>query len=383
MPPAADKKPMHEAELIFPPKPKHSHGSSIVETPKGSLLAVWFHGSGERTADDVMIQGARKRKGEEEWCEPFLAADSQNLPDCNPALFMDPRGTLWLFWIAVLDNDWGGSLLKYRTSTDYEGDGPPKWEWQDVIHCRIKNLEEMYIQALEKAERELAERIESHPGLKRDMSESRKKVKAKLSCRLGWMTRLHPIMISKRRMMLGLYSDVFNCSVAAFTEDWGGSWDFSHPIIGFGNIQPSFVMKTNGDIVAMMRENGVTRRIRHSVSKDGGMTWSLVQCMKIPNTGSSVECIVLDNGNWLLICNDTTKGRHSLAVYLSEDEGRTWKWKRHLELWKPDKGSASYPSLVQAEDGTFHCTYSYRDSGIRGASIKHAHFNEAWIKQGD
>ena len=33
----------------------------------------------------------------------------------------------------------------------------------------------------------------------------------------------------------------------------------------------------------------------------------------------------------VLIHNDTEKGRHRLAVSLSEDEGGTWKWTRHLE----------------------------------------------------
>ncbi|MHC4074033.1 MAG: exo-alpha-sialidase, partial [Planctomycetota bacterium] len=38
---------------IFPLQGKHVHSSSIVECPNGDLLACWFHGSGERTADDV------------------------------------------------------------------------------------------------------------------------------------------------------------------------------------------------------------------------------------------------------------------------------------------------------------------------------------------
>ena len=144
---AADA-PLYEAEAIFSPNEKHNHGSSIVETSEGDLLACWFHGSGERRSDDVLIQGARKRRGEDDWSEPFLMADSQNLPDCNPVLFIDPRGTLWLFWIAVQNNEWGGSLLKYRTSTDYSEDGAPKWDWQDVIHCRPQKLEEQYLAML-------------------------------------------------------------------------------------------------------------------------------------------------------------------------------------------------------------------------------------------
>ena len=42
----------YEAELIFPLEHWHNHASCIVECPNGDLLVCWFHGSGERTADD-------------------------------------------------------------------------------------------------------------------------------------------------------------------------------------------------------------------------------------------------------------------------------------------------------------------------------------------
>ncbi|KXK31973.1 MAG: hypothetical protein UZ16_OP3001002691, partial [Candidatus Hinthialibacteria bacterium OLB16] len=47
-------------ENIFPLQPQHCHSSSLVELPNGDLLVCWFQGSGERTADDVQILGARK-----------------------------------------------------------------------------------------------------------------------------------------------------------------------------------------------------------------------------------------------------------------------------------------------------------------------------------
>ena len=74
----------YEAEQIFALEGIHNHGSSIVESPNGDLLACWFHGRGERTADDVLVQGARKPAGGKQWSERFLMADSQDLPDCKP-----------------------------------------------------------------------------------------------------------------------------------------------------------------------------------------------------------------------------------------------------------------------------------------------------------
>jgi hypothetical protein len=46
--------------------------------------------------------------------------------------------------------------------------------------------------------------------------------------------------------------------------------------VGFGNIQPSLIRKSDGTIVAMMRENGPRQRIRNASSSDEGMTWSAV-----------------------------------------------------------------------------------------------------------
>ena len=125
--------PSFESELIFPPERFHNHSPSIVQTPKGHLLACWFHGQGERKDNSLVILASRKKKSADKWSEPFVLADNKSLPDQNPTLFIDPQKRLWLFWISSLDNEVRGHFLKYRISTDYEADGPPKWNWQDSL----------------------------------------------------------------------------------------------------------------------------------------------------------------------------------------------------------------------------------------------------------
>ncbi len=120
--------------LVFPLRPKHVHASSIVECPDGSLLCAWFHGSGERTSPDVVIQGARlKERKHRPGAQVFSMADTPNLPDCNPVLFVGPGRGLWLFWIAVPAERWEDSLLRFRKAREYGGEGPPKWDWQDDL----------------------------------------------------------------------------------------------------------------------------------------------------------------------------------------------------------------------------------------------------------
>src|SRR5437763_854431 len=132
--PAASEKPFCESELIFPLEHWHNHASCIVETPKGDLLVCWFHGSGERTADDVKIEGARLRKGSQKWNPRFTMADTPALPDGNPCMFIDPQGRLWFIHTTIQDNHWESALLKVRISDDYHHDGVPRWQSSEVLH---------------------------------------------------------------------------------------------------------------------------------------------------------------------------------------------------------------------------------------------------------
>ena len=210
----------------------------------------------------------------------------------------------------------------------------------------------------------------------------------KLSQRLGWQPRCKPTILSTGRILLPLYSDTFSFSLMAVSDDEGKTWYASEPLIGFGNIQPSVLERKDGSLVAYMRENGPLDKIRVSESRDGGLTWGEVGALDIPNPGSGLDAVRLANGHWVLIYNDTRQKRNSLAVSLSEDEGRTWAITRHLE--RHDEGAYHYPAIIQGADGTIHAVYSYfvpnETSDNRkkeGKSMKHAAFNEDWIRAGD
>ncbi|MHC1763184.1 MAG: exo-alpha-sialidase [Verrucomicrobiia bacterium] len=393
--------PFLKAELIFPPEHWHNHASCIVEAANGDLIVCWFHGSGERTADDVKIEGARLRKGEGKWSPRFTMADTLGYPDTNCAMFIDPRGRLWLLWPTILANEWHTALMKYRISTDYLGDGPPRWETSEVLH--VTPGPEFAVAVDDYLTRNAAslESMAAAADLPKERVQEfikglRTKAKDKLYRRLGWMTRAHPFILDDTRLIVPLYSDGFSFSLMAITDDWGQTWKTSTPLIGAGNIQPSIVQRRDGSLYTLMRDNGPPpQRLLASESKDRGETWSPVVDSDLPNPGSGAEVIRLKNGHWVLISNDTESGRHSLAVQISDDEGKTWRWKRHLELDEPgpESGRFHYPSIIQGRDGTLHASYSYHlhrrdlpkdvDGDPASKSIKHAHFNEEWVMQGD
>ncbi|MGH9338224.1 MAG: sialidase family protein [Acidobacteriota bacterium] len=416
---------------IFEPIALHVHGSGIVELPNGDLLTCWFEGSGERWADDVLIKGARLRTGEEAWSEPFQLANTAGFPDINPVLFLDGKNRLWLLWYTVQANLWETSLLKYRISTNYMmPEGPPEWDWQEVLHVKPGDSTERgiqprdrFVEAVQRKtseyaaylkrigflpegdgddggrrsswERRVERTLERAAG--KDLSRSghlyhddgsytTQEMGFPLMRRLGWQTYTKPAFLDRDRMIVPLYSDGFSFSLMAITDDWGESWSFSEPLVGLGNIQPTIARKADGTLVAYMRDNGPPpKRMHVSQSTDRGETWSPVRDSELPNPGSGSDVVTLRNGHWLIVYNDTERGRHSLAAALSTDEGRTWRWKRHLELdlREAQATRSHYPAVIEGADGDLHLVYSfhYADRPARRRTIKYVRFNEAWVRE--
>lgn len=361
---------IEKSYLIFPYQSQHVHSSSLVSLPNGDLLSVWFQGSGERTSDDVAIYGARLKKGTDSWSSPFLMADTPGLPDCNPVLFLNHDKKLFLVWIAVQANRWEFSILRYKTSVNYEGAGAPVWQWQDNI--LLKPNDDFAAITKEK----FAELPENMAGwaeyapLYDDMIIEASKDQKKRS--IGWMTRIKPLLINQNKIVLPLYSDGFNFSLMAISDDDGETWYPGNPLVGRGPIQPALAMKKDGTITAMLRDSGdPPNRIHVSYSTDHGMNWSVSEKIDIPNT-ASVELLVLEDGRWLMIANDLEYSRHKISLFISENEGKDWQF--HSNLENDAEGSFSYPSIIQAENGIVHCSYSYYlKNGNK--SIKHVVIN--------
>jgi predicted neuraminidase len=370
--------PLYKSELIFPLEKIHNHSSSIVELPNGNLLVCWFHGSGERTADDVVINAARFSQKTGKWGTPFIIADTPGFPDTNPTMFIDSKQRLFLLWPTIIAHQWETALMKYKISSDYQQEtGPPKWEHQDNIILIPKNMSEKTTEVfgkdvnVEGAVGDHARKVIEHAD---DMYFSR----------MGWFTRTHPLQLPSGRILVPMYSDGYSFGIMAISDDGGYTWTGSEPIVGYGGVQPSVVRKRDGTLVAYLRDNGPPpKRAQFSFSKDNGVSWAPATDTDILNPGTSLEVIALRNGDWIMVYNDLEAKRYSLLAMISDDEGKTWKWRRHLDGDPSNQSSNEYhyPSVMQAKDGTIHITYSYFVT--EGKSIKHVQLSEDWVKTGD
>lgn len=384
IPEASAKPPSVLRSDLFPPESWHNHGSCIVELPDGQLLVTWFHGSGERKSDDVRIEGARRPRRGGPWGPRFPMADTPGYPDTNPSLFLSPDGDLWLLYPTILANLWESALMKVQVASDFRRAGPPRWRKQDILHVtpgpEFESTIEHVLPQVETAARTADWDAQTRREVQDYIDALRQNSTNKLYRRLGWMTRAHPVTVAGGRILVPLYHDGFSVSLFAFSDDRGASWRTSTPLVGGGNIQPSVVTRSNGTLVAYMRDNGPPpKRLMISESSDNGATWSPVLDTEIPNPGAGADVIRLRDGAWLFVGNDTDKGRHRLAVWISRDEGRTWPERRLLEEAAPDTDSFGYPSAIQSSrTGRIHVTYSVRTKA--GGNIRHAEFDPAWVR---
>jgi predicted neuraminidase len=414
------------SQIIFPYQGEHVHGSAIVKLPNGDMLAAWFQGSGERWADDVRIMGARLNEGDTAWSEIFLMADVPGFPDINPTLFMDQEQRLWMMWYPVLANQWETSIPMYRISEDYDDPGAPVWKWQDVLFVKPGDKSERGIQPDDRFVKAVASQLKEYEtylkgtlmsempdSIRASVGQEWEKYKVKLDSlsrgrnmvrsgrirqgdkeipaelgypltqRIGWQTK-NKAFFSRNRMIVPLYSDGLDCALFALTDDGGKSWMFSNPVLGGAGIQATIALKKDGTLVAYLRDNGPPpQRMQRTESHDNGLTWTIAKDDILPNPGAGFDMVTLENGEWLIVFNNLEDGRFDLTAAVSDDEGRSWKWKRQLEYdnRKERPTSSHYPSVIVDGDGRIHVVYSFHRNDVQaGKTIKYSTFPVSWIK---
>lgn len=380
----AQSAPDLSSEVLFTANRGHVHASSLVETPSGALLAAWyenaepdgtgpFEGQDLDKRDDVRVSGARKAAGATTWSTPFTLVDTAGFPDNNPALAIDREQRLWLVHatlIGVPDEAWGSALTQARVSTDYDRDGAPRWDQAHLLVPRPPGLMAAVAQT--------AEQMRFGKGRTTDVAARSTRALERLSSpwarRLGWMPRTHPLALDDGSLIVPLANENFNLAAMAMTRDAGATWSYSAPVPTLGLIQPSVIALGPGRLAAFFRDARGLGIIARSDSSDGGLTWSEAVPSGLPNPSGGIEAIRLASGRLAVVYNNQTgRERDRLAISLSDDEGRTWRWTKQLADVPGER--FDYPSIIQARDGQIHVTFS---DNLK--TIRHVWFSEDWVR---
>jgi predicted neuraminidase len=316
--------PMFDSQLIFDHIEGNpsSHAATLTELPNGDIMAAWYSGAYER-ARDVAVFYSILPKGGGQWSKPLILHDTITRSEGNPVLFTGKDGRVWFFFVTMFGETWADCRIYYKTSAD----GGKTWSAQKTL------IEE-----------------------------------------LGWMTRNRPLELADGTLILPIYNETTWTPAFMATKDGGATWRFLARDIKVpgGAIQPAIIKRADGSLLALLRTGEAGGNIWSIESADGGKTWAEPARTKLPNPNAGIDMVKLANGHALLVFNDSPYDRTPLSVALSEDEGKTWPYVVKLEK---TYGEFSYPAVIQSSDGTIHVVYTYKRT-----SIKHASFNEEWIK---
>lgn len=309
--PAQASQPELAKEFIFTEAPfAQCHASTIAESD-GVLVAAWFGGTREKSANTAIWLSRREASG---WATPReiaqgMSADSVRQPVWNPVLFQPRSGPLLLFYKVGPDPArWWGMWM---ASTD----GGRSWS----------------------APQRLPEGI---------IGPSKNK-----PIQLPDDTILSPSSSENGRWKLFIERN----------SDRAQSWTKTGPIADntFDAIQPALLRWPTGKIQLLARSR--QKRIVQSGSLDGGRSWSALTATELPNPNSGIDALVLRDGRAVLVYNTSRWRRSPLRVAISSD-GQHWQDVLTLDAgW----GEYSYPAVIQGADGMVHITYTWKRERIR------------------
>lgn len=313
-------------EFVFQTAPFPScHAATIVQLPDGELLCAFFGGTAERNPD-VEIRLSRQPVGGT-WSAPVSVADGvqpdgKRYPTWNPVLFQPRHGDLMLFYkVGPKPSAWWGMV---KTSSDGGRTWSPARRLGDGLIGPVKDKP-----------------LELSPGV----------------ILAGSSTEDHGRQVHFER-----------------STDDGRTWKIIGPIPGDGiqAIQPTLLTYPDGRIQALCRTTAKSGFIAQTWSRDGGLTWSDLKPLGLPNNDSGFDAVTLRDGRQLLVYNHSTrnekgmghKGRGVLNVALSRD-GETWSAALVLDYLDQPNAQFSYPAVIQTRDGLVHIVYTWKRQRIK------------------
>jgi len=353
-----------------------AHAANLMVLHDETLACVWFGGSMEGKSD-ISVFMSQLNPESETWSTPVQLSHDPERSEQNPILFPAPNGELWLLHTAQQSGNQDTAIVRRRISKD---NGMSWGATEQMNGLALGTF--------------VRQPIHVHTDG-------------------AWLLPTFDCRILPGEKWDGSH----DLSAVLRSTDQGKSWTRIEVPNSMGCVHMNIVPAADGKLLAFFRSRWADF-IYATSSVDGGLTWSTPVPTELPNNNSSIQALRLKDGRLAMIFNhssalDATERRASLydeledgdaskhevksshvsnerrafwgaprapmTLALSEDDGQTWPWKRHLEVgdgYCMSNDSArrvnreySYPSLRQTADGALHVAYTVFRQHIRHAKV--------------
>jgi predicted neuraminidase len=357
-----------------------AHAANLMELRDGTLGCVWFGGSMEGRSD-ISVYMSRLAPGSSQWTAPVQLSHDAERSEQNPILFPAPDGSVWLLHTAQNSGNQDTAVVRRRVSRD---DGHTWGPVETLSDAPVGTF--------------VRQPIHVH----------------------GDGTWLLPIYTC-RTLSGEKWEGSLDESAVLRSTDQGSTWQRVAVPGSVGCVHMSIVPAAGDRLLGFFRSRWADS-IYVTHSDDGGRSWAEPAPTDLPNNNSSIQALRLADGRLAMIFNESsaanaTERRASLydeldeqatadtaerpsvqparrafwgaprapmTLALSADDGRTWPWRRNLEVgdgWCMSNDSAgrrnreySYPSLRQTSDGALHLAYT-----VFRQHIRHVRLAPDWV----
>lgn len=297
----------------------------IERSKGGRLWATWYAGGPNEPTEGPGNYVLLVTSGDDgrTWSPPKLVIDPPgNVRACDPCLWHDPQGRLWMFW-AQSYRWWDGRAGVWAVVTENSDTDSPTWsEPRRLCNGIMMNKPTVLSTGEWLMPAAVWERLASE---ETDLENT------------------HNLGEEKAANIMA-------------SHDSGLTW----PLLGQVRVpervfdEHMIVERGDGSLWTLVRAK---YGIGESFSNDRGKTWSPGEVSAIPHVDSRFFVRRLDSGKLLLISHNPPDGetRSHLVAHLSGDDGATW----YGGLLVDERPGISYPDGVQAADGTIYIIYDH------------------------
>ena len=327
---------------------------TLAITRGGRIYLGWYSG-GVREPDmenyNLLIYSDDDGKT---FSSPLLVIPSEierNVHALDIQLWTAPNGALWLFWVQnnayplTAENDWmQGTEQDLRPVVRFDGRLYPDMRhaaW--CIVCEDPDAENPVF------------------------SEPR-------NFDIGFL-RCKPLVLSTGRWLFFNYDQLTDTYGYSISDDEGKTFRrlYGPKKRSTPYDETMAYEKKDGTVLALARTTEGT--LAQMTSADGGLTFSEATATEIASPNTRFYIGRTPSGRVLLVNNDDREIRHKMTVYLSEDDGKTFPYKKRVG---EQTHLTSYPD-VDFYDGRIYLTYDHERTGAK--EILLAAFTEEDIMQ--
>lgn len=356
----------NRTEAMLPSPCVQNHAANLCWLPDGTLACVWFGGTMEGMGD-ISVWLSRLAPGSDRWSQAERLSHRVDRSEQNPVLFVAPDGEVWLFHTSQP----GGRQDECEIHTRRSSDGGRTFGAPE----RLGDFRGVFVRQ-----------------------------PPRLGPQGEWLLPGFRCVTPPE----GRWTGSLDTAVMLVSRDAGKSWSATEVPDSLGAVHMNPIAAEDGVMPAFYRDR-FANRVRRSLSRDGGLTWSKPTETDMPNNNSSVQAIRLSDLRVALVGNpvnaamsdqrrtslydeiddaDSAGGetgatggaiwgvpRAPLVLALSRDNGATFPEMRSLEegsgycLTNNSKDGLnkeySYPSILAGPEGDLHIAYTYHRRAIK------------------